>query len=193
MTVKQSTAQDVEALRRRIVDEHERGLRAVAEGDEVLAVFDELDRARAEADHLRQALAALLDALDISITGELAPDAPPQERELAPAALADVLRRAAGMVEKGVVYEAGLLSAVGAAAIDAARPTADDQELAEVLASMHTVAAEAVAAVCHFLGLPGRDSVALGRHYMTRTPAQMAEDLRAAALLHETRRGGEPR
>ncbi|MFB4285663.1 hypothetical protein ACBJ59_61125 [Nonomuraea sp. MTCD27] len=65
MIVKQWTAQDLEALRRRIVAEHEQCLPTVAEGDEVLAVFAELDRARVESEQLRDALRAVYEALDV--------------------------------------------------------------------------------------------------------------------------------
>lgn len=65
MIVKQWTAQDLEQLRRRIVDEHERGLPSVAEGDEVLAVFEELDRQRARSAQLVDALAAVREAIGI--------------------------------------------------------------------------------------------------------------------------------
>ncbi|MEU7743344.1 hypothetical protein [Nonomuraea sp. NPDC049158] len=59
------TVQDAERLRRRIVDEHARGLCAVADGDEVLAVVDAYDRVRVENEQLLDALRAVLEALDV--------------------------------------------------------------------------------------------------------------------------------
>ncbi|MFF0867661.1 hypothetical protein ACFYUV_38270 [Nonomuraea sp. NPDC003560] len=65
MIAQNRTAADVEQLRRRIVADHELGLRAVAEGDEVLAVYDVLDRQRADIEQLRDALRAVREAITV--------------------------------------------------------------------------------------------------------------------------------